>query len=90
MTLVAAMPDIWTDARGAILAALEEASGRRISVINSHVDTLIVNAQEIGMTPRELRTWIYDNCARPDWSAESLKRWARRYGFARNGGQERS
>jgi hypothetical protein len=80
---LASPPSIWDDRRGALLAALEEACGRAISVNDTHIDTLIATAQAIGMQPHELKTWIYDSSARPTWSPESLVQWARRWSFAR-------
>jgi hypothetical protein len=82
--LVPAPPDPWHDRRGEILAALEEASGQDLSVNDTHADTLIANAQALGMLPHELRLWIHDSSARPVWSADALVSFARRYGFARN------
>lgn len=74
----------WTDLRGQILGALEEAIGRALPAQDPLPDTLIAKAQALGMLPHELRSWIYDSSARPDWQVASLVRFAERYHFARS------
>jgi hypothetical protein len=65
--------------RQAILAAIEEAAGTPLASSDTLPDTLIATAQALGLTPVDLRLWIYDEPKRADWSAGSLTAWARRF-----------
>jgi hypothetical protein len=62
--------------RGPFLGAIEEASGQSLHADDSLVDDLICCAQEMRLSPMELREWIYDD---PEsFSTEELTRWALR------------
>lgn len=63
--------------RGAVLGALTEASGVSLHVDDTLPDTLIARAQALGLTPLELKLWIYDRPA-DGWTAEGLEKWADR------------
>src|SRR4051812_24364277 len=52
--------------RAAVRGAIEEASGQALSVDDPLPDTLIAAAQAIGIRPRQLRLWIYDE-PKPEW-----------------------
>jgi hypothetical protein len=73
-----AWPGTWD--RGAILGAIEQASGTALSADDAAVDTLIAKAQELCLLPAELHVWITDQPKIDGWTAEALVRWARRYG----------
>jgi hypothetical protein len=70
--------------RGAVLGALEEASGGAMHVDDALPDTLIAAAEALGVLPIELRVWIYDQPKLAGFSPAQLASWARRMGFARN------
>ena len=73
--------------RGIVLAQIELVSGIALSASAALPDTLIACAQEVGVLPFELRLWMEDgDQPRTDWSAESLREWARRNGVSRNAG----
>jgi FMN phosphatase YigB (HAD superfamily) len=69
--------------RAQVLAQIEEATGTALHVDDPQPDTYIATAQELGMQPCDLTLWIYESGK--EWNAESLRGWARRYGFARGG-----
>jgi hypothetical protein len=74
-----------------VLAAVEDASGEALPVNDPLPDTLIANAQALGLIPCELRLWIYDEPHRRDWTARSLEAWAERYKLGRfRGAKEES
>jgi hypothetical protein len=73
-----------------VLAALEDATGEPLSANDPLPDTLIANAQALGLVPSELRIWIYDEPKRPDWTAGALEEFARHYGLGRFSGRERA
>jgi hypothetical protein len=66
--------------RVSILAAIEGASGRVLASDDPLPDTLIANAEALGLLPMHLRFWICDK-ERADWTRESLGEYAARYGF---------
>jgi hypothetical protein len=78
----------WTDStmdttRAMIHGAIEEAVGEGISVNRPDADTLIAQAQALGIAPLHLRAWIYDHhphlSAGDDWSAAALEAWAAKH-----------
>jgi len=66
--------------RGSVLGAIEEASGVELSANDSLPDSLIAKAQELGMSPVDLKLWIYDSPGHP-WTMDNLQDWARRTGL---------
>lgn len=66
--------------RNTVHAAIEEATGRALSVDDSLADTLIATAQALGIEPVNLQSWIYDQ-PKTEWTGQALTRWARRNGF---------
>jgi hypothetical protein len=72
----------WKDfSRPEVLAAIEEASGKALNANDPLPDMLIAGAQQSGLSPSELRLWIYDDVHRADWNIDALARWARHYGL---------
>ncbi len=67
--------------RESVLGAIEDASGRALDHNDPLPDTLIANAEALGLLPMHLRMWIYDEPKRDDWTADSLRAFARRYSF---------
>jgi len=67
--------------RAAVLAAIEEAAGEGLAVNDPLPDSLIAQAQALGLAPWELRMWIYEQ-PKGDWSMAALGAWARRWGAA--------
>lgn len=65
--------------RISVLAAIEYATGGALAVNDPLPDTLIANAQALGLMPAELRLWIYDDPKRADWNAVALAEFALRY-----------
>jgi hypothetical protein len=64
--------------RAGVRGSIEEACGQGLSVDDPLPDTLIAQAQALGLSPIELRLWIYEPCHEGgEWSADSLARWAR-------------
>jgi hypothetical protein len=61
--------------RGWITDALNIAFG----LSDSTPDTLVARAQELGLTPDQLRLWCYDFPKR-DWTPGALEEWALRLG----------
>jgi hypothetical protein len=72
---------LWTDQagdplRGAVRAAIEEASGESLPVNDPLPDDLIAAAQAEGISLSTLQLWIYT--VKPDgWSAPAFVRWTR-------------
>ena len=64
--------------RAAVLAAIEEATGEDLAVSDPLPDSLIAQAQALGLAPVELRLWIYDDPHREEWTMEALAVGARR------------
>jgi hypothetical protein len=72
-------PNNWD--RATFHAQLEEATGEALRVDDPLADSLIAQAQAIGMQPIDLSVWIYDSPRmRPRTPAE-LAGWAHRHGF---------
>jgi hypothetical protein len=70
--------------RGQFLAAIETASGEDLSANDATVDTLMAKAQEIGLSPIELRVWIYEGAPdREGFTPDALVNWAVRIGRCR-------
>jgi hypothetical protein len=67
--------------REEVLAALEEASGAALDPNDPLPDSLIANAEALGLLPAELRLFIFDEPRRADWDMNELGKWARRYGL---------
>ena len=65
--------------RAAVLASIEDATGQALSANDPLPDSLIANAQALGLIPAELRMWIHDEPKRGDWSLAALRQWAARY-----------
>lgn len=63
--------------RASVLGAIEEASGVVLHFDDSLPDTLIAQAQALGLQPLDLKLWIYDS-PEPGWTPDALARWARR------------
>lgn len=61
---------------------LEAASGTGLSVADALPDDLAATAQALGVTPAELRMWIFDEPAH-EWTPAVLKAWARIHQFNR-------
>ena len=74
-------PPSWpkTYDRAAVLASIEDATGTALSANDPLPDSLIANAQALGLIPAELRMWIHDEPHRGDWSLGALREWAARY-----------
>jgi hypothetical protein len=73
---------LWTDQageplRGAVRAAIEEASGQALSVADALPDELIAVAQIEGIPLGTLQVWIYGAKGADGWSAPAFARWAR-------------
>lgn len=62
--------------RAMIHGAIEEATHGSLHVGDPLADTLIAQAQALGIPPIHLRAWIYDRSAEDGWSAAALERWA--------------
>jgi hypothetical protein len=67
--------------RADVLAALEEASGSALDPNDPLPDSLIANAEALGLLPAELRLFIFDEPKRADWDMNALAVWARHYGL---------
>ncbi len=63
--------------REAIRNWLQDSSGVGLSVSDSLPDDLAATAQALGMTPAELRMYIFDE-PRHEWTPAGLTAWARR------------
>jgi hypothetical protein len=75
--------------RESVTGELEEATGVALSAIDPLPDSLIANAQTLGLSPGALRLYIYDEPARDDWSLEAMAHWAARFRL-RNGNNGRA
>jgi len=62
--------------RGRVLAAIEAASGVLLSANDCLPDSLIAQAQSLGISARELETWIADPVPMKAWTTESLANFA--------------
>lgn len=70
----------WRDySREDVTGAIEEATGAALSANDPLPDSLIANAQTLGLSPGALRLYIYDEPARDDWSLNSMAHWAATY-----------
>jgi len=71
----------WEDAnRERVRGWLEDSFTVALSLQDSSADTLIAQAQALGLTPEHLRLWIYES-PKIDWSPGALETWARHMGF---------
>jgi hypothetical protein len=59
--------------RGWITDALEIGFG----LSDTTPDTLVTRAQQLGLTPEQLRQWIYDLPPKTDWTPGALEEWWR-------------
>lgn len=76
----------WRDYnREDVVGALEEATGAALSANDPLPDSLIANAQTLGLSPGALRLFIYDEPARDDWSLNAMAHWAATYRLAAKG-----
>jgi hypothetical protein len=64
---------------------LEDSLNRTFGISDSSADTLIAQAESLGLTPEQLRLWIYDQ-VKVDWTPGALARWAWKEGFAQEPG----
>lgn len=62
-----------------VTGALEEATGVALSANDPLPDSLIANAQALGLSPGALRLYIFDEPARDDWSMSAMAQWAATY-----------
>lgn len=62
-----------------VTGAIEEATGVALSANDPLPDSLIANAQALGLSPDALRLYIYDEPARDDWSMQAMAHWAARF-----------
>lgn len=67
-----AWPADWD--RASVLGAIEEASGVALSFDESLPDTLIAQAQALGLSPTDLKQWIYEGDH--EWTTGALAKWA--------------
>jgi hypothetical protein len=78
-----AWPTDWD--RGSVLGAIEEASGVPLHADDALPDTLIAQAQALGLRPIDLKLWIYDS-PEHGWTPDALACWARRNHLPATGG----
>jgi hypothetical protein len=79
-------PHHWHDyVREDVTGALEEATGAALSANDPLPDSLIANAQTLGLGPGALRLFIYDEPARDDWSINAMAHWMATYRLAMSG-----
>ena len=72
----------WTEfSREVVRGQLEDATGEPLPMDSTLPDTLIAEAQAIGMSPVDLKLWIADDHPRADWSTANLRAWAERFGL---------
>ncbi len=80
-------PSTMDTTRAMIHGAIEEACGEGRNVNRPEADTLIAQAQALGVPPLHLRTWIYDHHPRlgaaDDWSAAGLEAWMKQNSLPR-------
>lgn len=78
----------WSDvSREEVRGLIEAAIGQALALSDPLPDTLIADAQALGMFPFELRFFAKDLPARTNvehWSTETLTKWARLYGMDRS------
>ena len=60
---------------------IEEALSIGLGLNDSSADTLVAQAQQLGLTPDQLRLWIYDQ-PKLNWEVGALAAWAKREGFS--------
>ena len=73
-------PHQWHNfSREDVIGALEEATGAALRANDPLPDSLIANAQLLGLSPGALRLYIYDEPARDDWSMNAMAHWAATY-----------
>jgi|HubBroStandDraft_2_1064218.scaffolds.fasta_scaffold24305_4 hypothetical protein len=70
--------------REAVRAQLEDATATGLPVGDPLPDSLIAQAQALGLLPAELRMFLLDLPPRTDFSSEALTQWARLYGLDRS------
>lgn len=63
--------------RGAVMHAIEEASGRPMHVTDALPDELLAAAQSEGISLSMLQLWVYVAKDADGWSAPAFVRWAR-------------
>lgn len=63
--------------RGAVMHAIEEASGRPMHVTDPLPDELLAAAQAEGIGLMMLQFWIYSDKRGEEWSAPAFIRWTR-------------
>lgn len=68
---------------------IEDALDVALGLNDSSADTLIAQAEELGLTPDQLRLWIYDQ-PKLNWSPGALAGWARREGLSDPEGLQRA
>jgi hypothetical protein len=68
---------------------IEEALDVSLGLNDSSADTLIAQAQELGLSPDQLRLWIYDQ-PKLNWTPGALAEWARHVGLSDTGGLQRA
>jgi hypothetical protein len=81
--------------RHMVHGAIEETVGEGMNVNRPDADTLIAQAQALGISPLHLRTWIYEHHPKlmygldgaDDWSGTALGDWARKHGYLRSEGE---
>lgn len=64
--------------RASVLGAIEEVSREPMHFDAALPDTLIAKAQELGLLPVHLKTWIYDSPEHP-FTCADLEKWAKRW-----------
>jgi len=68
---------------------IEDALDVALGLNDSSADTLIAQSEELGLTPDQLRLWIYDQ-PKLNWGPGSLASWARREGLFDPDGLQRA
>ncbi len=64
--------------RSLVRGALEEATGQALSLLDPSPDTLMTEAQALGIPPARLLVWIrsHSSDSKPEtWTAAALKAW---------------
>lgn len=84
------MTPLWDEnTRRMVHGAIEETVGEGMNVNRPDADTLIAQAQSLGIQPLHLRTWIYEHHPKlmygldgaDDWSGPALEAWAHIHGY---------
>jgi hypothetical protein len=71
----------WQEAnRERVRGWIEDSLNVSLGLNDSSPDTLIAQAQALGLTPEQLRLWTYEQ-PKIDWSPGALETWARHMGF---------